>query len=229
MAEILIVDDERIMRDNLRALFEGEGYKVCTAANGESAVGRFEERRPDLVLMDAMMPRMNGYAAVKRMREIDMRVPVVFLTAKDSDADEMHALALGAHDFISKSAECGVLLMRVKRALERTDETAGADGADDLVDVDGSVKAQLSTGAVIDRGRVVASLTPTESNILRELSQRRGSFISVDALIAALRGQVYSCEDNMLYAHISNLRRKLGAAGAKIGTERGRGYRLVRK
>ena len=229
MAEILIVDDERIMRDNLRALFEGEGYKVCTAANGEHAVERFEERRPDLVLMDAMMPKMNGYAAVKRMREIDRRVPVVFLTAKDSDADEMHALALGAHDFISKSAECGVLLMRVKRALERTDETAGPADCDDEVDVGDGVSAALSAGVVMDRGRVVASLTPTESNILRELSRRRGAFISVDALIAALRGSGYSCEDNMLYAHISNLRRKLGAAGGRIGTERGRGYRLSRK
>ena len=81
----------------------------------------------------------------------------------------------------------------------------------------------------MDRGRVVASLTPTESNILRELSRRRGAFISVDDLIAALRGSGYSCEDNMLYAHISNLRRKLGAAGGRIGTERGRGYRLSRK
>ena len=97
------------------------------------------------------------------------------------------------------------------------------------VDVGDGVSAALSAGVVMDRGRVVASLTPTESNILRELSRRRGAFISVDDLIAALRGSGYSCEDNMLYAHISNLRRKLGAAGGRIGTERGRGYRLSRK
>ena len=229
MASLLIVDDERVMRDNLRALFEGEGHEVHISANGESAIDKFERFHPDLVLMDVMMPKMNGYAAVKRIREIDMRVPVVFLTAKDSDADEMLALSLGAHDFISKSEECGVLLMRIKRALERTAEAASRPEGGEVVDIDGNVRVDLSTGEVTDHGKVVSCLTLTEANVLRELSRSRGSCISTDCLIAALRGQGYACEDGMLYVHVSNLRKKLGAGGDKVCNERGHGYRLVRR
>lgn len=226
MAKLLIVDDERVIRENLKALFEDEGYEVVLAANGVKAVEKFVDEKPDLILMDVMMPRMSGFAAIKKIREIDERTPVVFLTAKDSDADEMHALALGAHDFISKSDECGVLLLRVRRALERTVEIVSAKCEDIVL---GNVRIDSVSFAVTVNGREKARLTKTEFDFLKVLYLNRDKYIGGDELLQALRGEGYVCEDSMLYVHASNLRKKLSSSGARIENTRSLGYRLFMK
>lgn len=227
MSELMIVDDERAIRENLKLLFEGEGYSVTTATNGAVAVAKFNERRPDAVLMDIMMPKMTGFAAAKRMHEIDKRVPIVFLTAKDSDADEVHALELGAHDFISKSVECGVLLARVKRALARTSELAGRESGEAGISVIAGVEMNLTTGETTLPCRTVNRLTKTEVDLFQMLNASKGQFLSVDALISGLRGMGFACTDNMIHVHMCNLRKKLGPAGDMIVSERFRGYKLL--
>ena len=226
MFELLIVDDERIVREQLKLLFESEGYHVCVASNGEKALERFAESKPDLVVMDVMMPKINGYAAAKKMHDIDSRIPIVFLTAKDSDADEMHAFGVGAHDFISKSTEGCLLLARVKRALERTVEIA-RDSLNDSAMI-GEVKIDFDQKEVCFKDASTEHLTETENNLLKILYKADGSFVSAESIVSSLRGLGFSCVDNMLYVHMCNLRKKLGPVGAMIVCGRTRGYKLER-
>lgn len=226
MSELLIVDDERIVREQLKLLFESEGYSVRVASNGEIALIKFAQAKPDLVVMDVMMPKMNGYAAAKKIYEIDSKVPIIFLTAKDSDADEMHAFSVGAHDFISKSVEGCLLVARVRRALERTIEIAG-DEVQDLAQI-GELKIDFSLGAIYSKEKVIDHLTKTESDLLKLLYNANGAFLSVNSIISSLRGLGFACVDTMLYVHVCNLRKKLGACGSKVVCERARGYKLER-
>ena len=226
MAEILIADDERLIREGMKALFVGEGFSVRTARDGEDALKKFAERRPDLVILDVMMQRANGFKACEEIRRLDRLVPIVFLTAKDSEADEVRGIGLGADDYVSKAESEAVLVARVRRALER----AAA------IDAEVSPPRVLKLGAVtVDLDRLTVSgpgaggrLTRTEADILRLLIQRAGCPMTGDELIVALRGEGFACEDSMLYSHVSHLRRKLGPAACLLASDRSAGYWLVR-
>lgn len=227
--EILLADDERAFRSGMKALLESEGFAVRTARDGEAAVRKFAERVPDLVMLDVMMPRMNGFRACEEIRKTDRRVPVVFLTAKDGEVDQVRALGLGADDYVSKSAPEALLVARIRRAVERSRElvagrTADADGCMHL----GQTVVDMTSLVVTVGGEAAGRLTKTEADILRILAGRRGQHFSTDELIAALRGDGFACEDTMLYVHVSNLRRKLGPAAALLSTSRNAGYALSR-
>ena len=225
--EILIADDERAFREGLRALLASEGFAVRTARSGAEAVRKFSERRPDLVILDVMMPKTNGFVACEEIRKLDRRVPVVFLTAKDAESDQVRALGLGADDYVSKSAPESLLLARVRRAEVRSRELSGSPpgGADRFVRL-GKTSVDMTTLEVSVDDRPAGRLTKTEADILRILHANRGRRILTEALISALRGEGFACEDSMLYVHVSNLRRKLGPAAALISSTRGSGYRL---
>ena len=128
--EILLADDERAFRSGMKALLESEGFAVRTARDGEAAVRKFAERVPDVVILDVMMPRMNGFRACEEIRKTDRRVPVVFLTAKDGEVDQVRALGLGADDYVSKSAPEALLVARIRRAVERSRELVAGRAAD---------------------------------------------------------------------------------------------------
>ena len=226
--EILLADDERAFRDGLKALLSGEGYSVRTARDGEEAVRKFAERRPDLVILDVMMPKANGFLACERIRQADRRVPVVFLTAKDTEIDQVRALGLGADDYVSKGAPEPLLLARIRRAVERARELSAAPSAlaGEVIRL-GRVSVNLATLEVDVAGRKECRLTKTEADILRILSSSRGRRFATDELIAALRGVGFACEDTMLYVHVSNLRRKLGPASEMLSSSRGAGYCLL--
>ena len=119
MAEILIVDDERMIRAGLAQLLSGAGFTVREARDGKSALVAVAERRPDLVLLDVMMPGMDGFKVCEKLLASDRDLPVVFLTAKDSESDQVRGLEVGADDFLSKTVGEEVLLARVRKALAR--------------------------------------------------------------------------------------------------------------
>ena len=231
MTEILLADDERAFREGLKALLSAEGFSVRTARDGDEAVRKFAERRPDIVLLDVMMPKMNGFLACERIRQLDRRVPVVFLTAKDAEADQVRALGIGADDYVSKSAPEALLLARIRRAVERSRELSAAAPAADAVVGEvlhlGRVTVNLSTLVVSGVRRGTCSLTKTEADILRILASARGRHLTTDELIAALRGAGFACEDTMIYVHVSNIRRKLGPAAEMLSSSRGAGYSLL--
>ena len=226
MAEILIVDDERLIRDGMKALFAGEGYSVRTARDGEDALKKIAERRPDLVLLDVMMPKMNGFRTCEAIRRLDGRQPIVFLTAKDAETDEVRGIGLGADDFISKSADETVLLARVRRALERVASLAPSVSSPRTLRL-GAVIVDLDRHTVLADGRE-SSLTSSEFELLRCLASRRGELFSNDDIFSFLRGEGYVGDPTAIRVHVMNLRRKLGKAGDLIVNVPNAGYYLIR-
>lgn len=228
MAEILVVDDERVLRNGIRSLLSGEGFAVRTARDGDEALKKIAEKRPDLVLLDVMMPKMNGFRCCERIREADRILPVIFLTAKDAEADQVRGIGFGADDFVSKSASDAVLLARINRALERLSAFGGASGRVSGTTIAlGDVSVDMRSFVVMEKGREISRLTRTEADILKLFDSRRGEPVLSDDIITELRGKGFACEDTMLYMHISNLRKKLGAAADFIVTRHGFGYGLA--
>ena len=127
MTDILLVDDERTIRDSLSRLLREAGFAVRVAANGAAGVEVFRERRPDLVLLDVMMPGMDGYAACALMRSVDRETPIVFLSALDAEDDQIRGLDAGADDYVSKTASPALLEARIRKALERADRFSKMD------------------------------------------------------------------------------------------------------
>lgn len=226
MAEVLIVDDERTIREGLKRLLADEGLDVRTARDGDEALKKISERRPDLVLLDVMMPKANGFCCCEAIRKTDTCLPIVFLTAKDADVDMIRALGLGADDYIQKGTDDRVLLARLTRALERSAQMRN-DGVGIPVIRLGSVTVDMNSLVVRDRGREVGWLTRTEGDLLKFFHAHRGELFVPDDLITELRGNGFGCEDAMLYMHISRLRRKLGPAAEKLVNRRGVGYGLL--
>jgi len=229
MAEILIVDDERTLREGLESELQGEGYAVRTAHDGAEALAMIAERRPDLVLLDVMMPNLNGFRCCEEIRKTDALLPVVFLTAKDGEADQIRAIGLGGDDFISKTASDALLFACIRRALDRaakTDERLSL--CEDHQVCVGGVVVDLDFLVVREDGREIARLTKTEADVLRCLDAHRGEMVTYDELVSDLRGCGFACEDAMLYTHVCRLRAKLGKAGSKIATVRRVGYSLFK-
>jgi len=226
VAEILVVDDELAVRRGIKALLQGEGYCVRTAKSGADALAIVAERRPDLVLLDIMMPGMNGFRVCEEIRRGDRLLPIVFLTAATSEADQVRGMGLGGDDYIAKSAPSSLLLARVGRAIARgADVAAGLARKTPEVVRLGDISVDMRS-LVVTGGGGTECLTRTEADILATLFARRGEYVSLDELIECLRGEGFACEDSMIYSHVSRLRRKLGPAGHLIVSARGSGYAL---
>ena len=229
MAEILIVDDERVVREGLRQTLLGEGYSVRTARDGEDALKKIGEARPDAVLLDVMMPKMNGFRCCEEIRKADALLPIVFLTAKDAETDQIRGLGLGGDSYVSKASSEALLLTCVRRAIERAQEAREGRPTEggEIVRL-GAVTVNAKSFVVSDGDREVARLTRTEMDLLLFLNAHRGEYFVIDDLITELRGNGFACEDAMLYSHVSKLRGKLGRAGSMISMMRGAGYCLLK-
>ena len=226
---ILVADDERVIREGLVGLLEGEGFAVATARDGVEAVAKFRQLRPDLVLLDVMMPKANGFKACEAIRQLDALVPVLFLTARDSDIDQVRALGLGADDYLSKGVADGLLIARIRRMLERSTvmEERRTSGRSRKVHL-GPITVNLDALTVVEGASEVATLTATEAKILELLDEHRGECLTREDILQRLRGYGMACSESLLYVHISNLRRKLGAAAQLIVNDHHLGYHLVK-
>ena len=222
-AEVLIAEDEPSARRGFRALFEGEGYAVRTARDGAEAVAKFLERRPDAVLLDVMMPKMNGIAACAEIRKSDPLVPILFFTAMPSDVGAVRALGLGADDYIDKAKSSEELLARVAAVLRRA---SAARPRADVLSL-GGVTVDFAT-MTASGGGISEELTKSESLFLRLLASGRGKCFSFDEIFAALRGEGYVGDDNAVRCIAKRLKTKLGRAGELIVNSRGVGYKLVK-
>ena len=222
MAEILIVDDERVLREGLKAMLAGEGHAVRTARDGGDALRKISERAPDLVLLDVMMPRMNGFRTCEEIRKADRTVPVIFLTAKDSETDQVRGIGLGADDYISKDAGEAVLLARITRALARVE---AFDASNSVLSL-GKVCVDLDK-QVITEGRRESRMTRSECDLLRFLASAPSRFFTKDEIVVALRGRGFDCEDSLIYSHVYHVRQKLGSAADCLVCDRISGYKLV--
>src|SRR5512145_899903 len=162
---VLVVDDEKPLRDFVRRNLEVRGYKVLTASNGLEAMAIFKNENIQLVIMDLMMPHMDGLETTRRMRQ-DSHVPIIILTAMGEEADKVRAFDLGADDYLTKPFGVGELLGRVKAVLRRADWSEPASHDERIVR--GEIEVDLARHTVLVRGEMI-DITPTEFNVLVDL------------------------------------------------------------
>jgi DNA-binding response OmpR family regulator len=222
---ILVVDDEPRLRDVTRLNLEMEGYRVAEAATGYEAIEKLREVLPDLIIMDVMMPEMDGFAALKGIREVST-VPVIMLTVRNDERDRIRGLDLGADDYMTKPFSTPELLSRVKAVLRRTFTPAPARRAEVVVDDDLTI--DFDRREVIVRGQHV-TLRPTEARLLYHLVNNAGRLLSHETILARVWGNEYRDEDHYVRLYITYLRQKIERDPSHpvyILTERGMGYRF---
>jgi two-component system KDP operon response regulator KdpE len=223
---ILVVDDEERMVRFIRLNLEHDGFQVSEAFNGKQAVQRLRDVNPDLLLLDVMMPDLDGFEVLEMVREIS-NVPVIMLTAKGEEDDRVRGLEKGADDYVTKPFSPRELVSRVRAVLRRTEGATGSMHG--LIEVDERLKIDFDRREVWLEGKIV-KLRPTEYRLLFHLVQNAGWVVSHDQLLAKVWGYEYRDEPHYVRLYINYLRQKLekDAANPKyILTERGIGYRFV--
>lgn len=225
--KILIADDEAEIRDVLRLYLEKDGYEVTEAADGVEAMEKIRKEHPDLVILDIMMPGLDGYRVLRNIRE-DNNIPVIMLSAKDSDADKILGLDLGADDYITKPFGPLEAVARVNSNIRRF-YSLGAGGS--MHKEVSELKVQdlrLDLNAcLLYRGEEVIELTSVEFRIMKLFMQEPGKVFTKQQIYEAGWDDEYLVSDNNIMVCISKLRAKLEHGGREyIKTIRGLGYRL---
>ena len=227
-AKILIVEDERDIVELLRYNLRQENFKVDTVRNGADALQRAVDKPPDLILLDLMLPEVDGLI-VCRLLKNDPRtknIPIVMLTAKDEESDRVAGLELGADDYITKPFSPREVVLRINAVLRRLNASNQPEEEN-----------QIETHGVVidlDRHQVLTEdgaidLTATEFKLITSFARSPGRVFSRDMLMNAIWGQEYYGIDRTVDTHVSRLRRKLGNLGTQIETVYGVGSRLKEK
>ena len=222
---VLVVDDEKPLRDFVRRNLEVRGYRVFTAANGLEALAIFKNESLQLVIMDIMMPHMDGLEATRRIREAS-HVPIIILTALGEEADKVRAFDLGADDYLTKPFGVGELLGRVKAVLRRADWSEIPTHGEKIVR--GDIEVDLERHKVNVRGETI-SLTPTEYNLLVYLMKNAGKALHHRAILQHVWGNEYGDEAEYLRVYMGKLRQKIESDPLNpqyLHTEHGIGYRF---
>ena len=222
---ICIVDDEQKIREMVHSYLINEGYDVREAGSGEEALQLIEKENMDLVLLDIMMPGMDGYQTLREIRTVQKKLPVILLTAKTDEFDKLLGLEMGADDYITKPFSLRELVARMKAVLRRT-QSDDRDREEEVI-VKGNVRINLSTYEVIVQNEPI-SLTPTEFKILVTLFQKPGRVYSRLQLMNIAMGEIYANYERSIDTHVSNLRKKIEEDPANpkyIQTVYGIGYK----
>lgn len=199
MTTILLAEDERTVAQTLSTALGSAGYFVRSVPTGRMAVEAFRRERPDLVLLDVMMPDLDGYGACAAIRELDRDVPIVFLTACSADANHVRGLEVGADDYILKTTSDEVLLARIRKAIQRASRFKPASAPE--------------------------AMTRTEAMVYRLLKSAPGRYFSYREISEAVCGDNYSIDEATLRSHMSHMRKKL-PVGEAVDAKRGFGFRL---
>lgn len=223
---ILVVDDEPNLRHAVKLYLDEEGYLTFTARNGLEALDAVREKLPDLVVLDVMMPELDGFETLERLRKIST-VPVIMLTVRGDEADKVKGLRLGADDYVTKPFGQRELLSRIEAVLRRSEMPAHVPRTEIVVDDDLTV--DLSRNEVWLRAKRV-QLSPTEHRLLYHLISNPGRLMTYETLLSKVWGWEYTEEQHYVRLYISYLRQKLEPNPTKpkyILTEKGLGYRFV--
>lgn len=223
---ILVVDDEERMLRFIRLNLEHDGFLVIQATRGMQALDVLRQEMPDLVLLDVMMPDLDGFEVLRMIREA-YQVPVIMLTAKGEEDDRVYGLELGADDYVTKPFSPRELVSRVKAVLRRTESSGIA--SKDLIEVDDRLKIDFGRREIWVEGNLV-QLRPTEYRLLFHLVQNAGWVMTYDQLLTKVWGYEYRDEPHYVRLYVNYLRQKLEENPSEpkyILTERGVGYRFV--
>jgi two-component system, OmpR family, KDP operon response regulator KdpE len=223
---VIVADDEPDLLYAIRLYLEDEGYTVFTAVNGYEALDLIKERLPDVVVLDVMMPELDGFETLKQLRETST-VPVIMLTAKGEEADKVRGLGLGADDYVTKPFSQRELLSRIQSVIRRSELPRSLPKTH--IKIDDHLSVDFSRGEVYRDGQKV-SLTPTEYRLLYHLVSNPGRVLTNETLLVRVWGREYREEDHYVRLYISYLRQKLEPDPSRpryIQTEKGLGYRFV--
>jgi two-component system, OmpR family, KDP operon response regulator KdpE len=223
---ILAVDDEPKMTRFIRLNLELEGYRVSEATDGIEALRKVRDELPDLVLLDVMMPEMDGFETLEHIRETS-NVPVIMLTVKGEEEDKVHGLELGADDYVTKPFSARELSSRIKALLRRTETSSLAEKS--VVRIDDRLSIDFQRHEVWVDGTPI-KLRPTEYRLLYHLVSNAGWVMSHETLLSKVWGPEYRDEIQYLRLYINYLRQKIEVDPAEpryILTERGVGYRFA--
>ncbi len=222
MFRIMVVEDEEKIREELKNLLERYGYQVQALNDFHEAAGQIIAARPHLVLLDINLPEYDGYVLCRQIRQ-QSSVPIIMVTSRDSDVDELMSMNLGADDFITKPYHVQILLAHIQAILKRTyHEDQGR-----LLEANG-VLLDLGRGSAAYQGQSV-ELTKNEMRILGLLMRKQGTIVSRDEIMTDLWQSEEFVDDNTLTVNINRLRRKLESIGVPqdyLSTKRGLGYMI---
>lgn len=225
--KILIVDDDSEIRKITGIYLENEGYEVLKAENGEQALKLIDEYNIDLILLDIMMPIMDGIELCMKIREVNM-MPIIFLSAKSEELDKIHGLASGADDYITKPFNAMELIARVKSQLRRyTRYSTPQNIAKNIIEI-GNLIINTDTRQVYSGGNEVR-LTPKEFDILELLASNKGIVFSIKKIYERVWGEIFYKSDNAVMVHITKIREKIEEDPRKpiyIKTVWGVGYKI---
>jgi two-component system, OmpR family, response regulator len=223
-ARLLVVEDEPNIRELLSTSLRFAGFEVHAAADGATALKLAEVERPDLLVLDVMLPDMDGFAVTRRLRDQGRRMPVVFLTARDATEDKVTGLTVGGDDYVTKPFSLEEVVARIRAVLRRTGAAGGEDGgrlafADLVMDEDSHE---------VRRGGRLVELSPTEFKLLRYLMLNPNRVLSKAQILDHVWDYDFRGESGIVESYISYLRRKVDADAAVplIHTRRGVGYVL---
>ena len=222
MTKILIVDDEAKIREMIVKYARHEGFETEQAQDGMEAVELCEKNTYDLVVMDIMMPNLDGFSAVKEIRSFDQKTPFIMLSALGEEYDRIHGFDVGVDDYVVKPFSTKELMMRIHAILKRTGGNVSG-GAD--VFTAGDLTIDYSARTVSVEGKRV-QLSPKEYELLAYLAKNRGIALTREQLLSNVWGYDYFGDDRTLDTHIKLLRRNLGDYAKYIVTLRGVGYRF---
>jgi DNA-binding response OmpR family regulator len=222
---VLVVDDEAAIAEAVRARLESEGYRVVVAADGPEAIEAHREHQPDLVVLDLMLPGMDGLEVCKRIQR-DRWTPVLMLTAKTEEADKVAGFAVGADDYLTKPFSLRELAVRVRAILRRVERIENVQGHDDgPIELHGLRVDPARRRVDVDDEEI--SLTPLEFEILLALAREPGVVLSRDQLMDRVWGYRDNAGGRVVDSHVARIRRKLGEDGNDprfIRTVHGVGY-----
>jgi len=230
--QVLVVDDEPNIRELVQVALKFHGCSVTTASSGREALRQAEATRPDLIVLDVMMPDMDGFEVCRRLRAVGNEVPVIFLTARDTSSDTVTGLAIGGDDYVTKPFSVEALVARVRAVLRRASRAnAAATGGDQPGRAGNLLRVEdleLDEDRwTVERSGVPVELSPTEFRLLAYLMRHAGRVLTRAQLLENVWGWDYAGESQIVETYVSYLRRKLDPLGPPlIHTQRGVGYSL---
>lgn len=226
--KILIAEDDNDIVEILRLYLENEGFELIICNDGEEAYAEFKNHDIDVVLMDIMMPKMNGYELIKKIRETS-NVPIIFMSAKNMDSDKILGLTLGADDYLTKPFNPLEVVARIKSQLRRFYDL-NSNNTEDVANQITVGELELDMGSLnLKKNGELVNLTPTEFKILSLMMKTPGKIYTKMQIFENINGDYYESDDNTLMVHISKIREKIEDDPKNpiyLKTIRGLGYKI---
>jgi two-component system OmpR family response regulator len=223
--QVLVVDDEPNIRELVQVALKFHGCSVVTAGTGRAALRQAEASRPDLIVLDVMLPDMDGFEVCRRLRASGNEVPVIFLTARDTSSDTVTGLAIGGDDYVTKPFSVEALVARVRAVLRRASRSAADAPHGDAGPLRAGDVELDEDRWTVHRAGIPVELSPTEFRLLAYLMRHEGRVLTRAQLLENVWGWDYSGESQIVETYVSYLRRKLDPLGPPlIYTQRGVGY-----